>query len=818
MGAFVVAGFGDSTVADGNNTRGNDAMVAGVSVVPGAHHLVVMDGELAFAVTPDIVLRSHVAVSPGEWRAVAASFDGSVARLYVDGREVAASRATTLAAAPRIEFAPVTVIRPRAGALPEAAAPPAAPHFGGSLALFTLSPTALTPEVLRTLAGDKPNFSLITFNRIGAGWPFQEHAWRGLQEPQDPWTLPRARAPAAAKAAAAVTATAVAAAVPVAEVGPSPVSAARAVAMTPVGQGVSTIGGWDLAPAPSVSADGAELSRADYQGRNWYRAVVPGTVLTTLIARGVYPDPDYGLNNLSIPESLARQDYWYRSEFVAPAVLQGHDLLLKFNGINYAAQVWLNGRRLGDIRGAFMRGSFDVTGILLPGVANAIAVRISPPPHPGIPHEQSIAAGPGNNGGALALDGPTFIATEGWDWIPGIRDRNTGIWQSVELVATGTLRIRDPHVVTHLPLPRIDTADVTLVVPIQNARSTAVTATVMARFEGVRVEKRVTLAPGVTDVTLAAAEFPQLHLAAPRLWWPNGYGSPELYSLQIDVSDGQTVSDSTSLRFGIRELSYELSLFDHEGRLRRVEVDPTLGSMQGERLVDVRHEAIKRTPRGWAESLTAAGENSPAVRAVPTESLTPYLAIRVNGVPIAARGGVLRREEGQRAIARADEPAGLPARRGEYHAGGPASAHAPQPRHLSRQSAARGARRPRRRAGRFGHHAGGAAAAGAGAGARGFGAGEADSGGLPWRNHIGQRVLAEPGRCRTAAAQYLGAPAGRDDRAAGGGRRRRGGPGRAGRRGWARGRDTHQHGQCAGAQCQDHHAGRRRPARAAGLL
>ena len=65
-----------------------------------------------------------------------------------------------------------------------------------------------------------------------------------------------------------------------------------------------------------------------------------------------------------------------------------------------------------------MRGSFDVTGILLPGVANAIAVRISPPPHPGIPHEQSIAAGPGNNGGALALDGPTFIATEGWDWIP----------------------------------------------------------------------------------------------------------------------------------------------------------------------------------------------------------------------------------------------------------------------------------------------------------------------------------------------------------------------------------------------------------------
>jgi hypothetical protein len=42
---------------------------------------------------------------------------------------------------------------------------------------------------------------------------------------------------------------------------------------------------------------------------------VPGTVLTTLVDRGVYPDPTIGLNNMAIPESLSRQDYWYRSEF-----------------------------------------------------------------------------------------------------------------------------------------------------------------------------------------------------------------------------------------------------------------------------------------------------------------------------------------------------------------------------------------------------------------------------------------------------------------------------------------------------------------------
>ena len=74
--------------------------------------------------------------------------------------------------------------------------------------------------------------------------------------------------------------------------------------------------------------------------------------------------------------------------------------------------------------------------MLKPGQTNVLAVRVSPPPHPGIPHEQSILGGPGENGGMMCLDGPTFVATEGWDWIPAIRDRDTGIWQPVTLTAT----------------------------------------------------------------------------------------------------------------------------------------------------------------------------------------------------------------------------------------------------------------------------------------------------------------------------------------------------------------------------------------------
>ena len=238
-----------------------------------------------------------------------------------------------------------------------------------------------------------------------------------------------------------------------------------------------------MAAAPDVDASAQAISTVGYGVDHWYRAVVPGTVLTTLIAAGVYPDPDYGLNNMAIPESLNRQDYWYRSQFDLPADLKNRELTLTFKGINYAAEVWLNGTRLGDIHGAFVRGIFDVTSLLRVGSRNVLAVRVSPPPHPGIPHEQSIAAGPGENGGNLAIDGPTFVASEGWDWIPAIRDRNTGLWQGVELAASGMVRILDPQVVTKLPLPRLDSADVSIQVPLENRSATPLRGTIKAQFE-----------------------------------------------------------------------------------------------------------------------------------------------------------------------------------------------------------------------------------------------------------------------------------------------------------------------------------------------
>jgi hypothetical protein len=603
--------------------------------------LSLQDGKIALRLGGKQQLSTTQSPDLTQWHAVAATYDGTTARLYVDGRENAAQPVTTSRAAPLLTLAPTvpalalapdtasaatappespeSPASPAATASPAVPVPPAAPaahHFGGSLARFTLHSTALTANEIATLYANGPNFDLIVFNHVGAGWPWQVHAWRGLLEPQDPWTLPHAKTPPST---------------PVASPPPQ-----LKQTLTPASRNVWTIGGWKLVEASKVTATPAEVSQASFQDDSWYPAVVPGTVLTTLIARGVYPDPDYGLNNLAIPERLARQEYWYRTSFDAPADLARRQLTLTFKGVNYQAVIWVNGKRAGMMKGAFIRGVFDVTGLLRLGQRNAIAVRVSPPPHPGIPHEESIVAGPGENGGNLAIDGPTFVAAEGWDWIPGIRDRNTGIWQKVQLEASGQVRILDPHVVTDLPLPRTDEALITIAVPLMNSHPTPAMATVEARFEGVSVRKTLQVPPGESEVRLDPMEFPQLKVRNPRLWWPNGYGRPELYDLTLTVDDDHEPSDSRQLRFGIRKLTYELSLFDHLGHLRRVEVDPTAAS---EPLIDTRHEAIKQTPDGWAESLTSAGETSPAVHDVPAQSLSPYLVIRVNGVPIAARGG-----------------------------------------------------------------------------------------------------------------------------------------------------------------------------------
>ncbi len=298
--------------------------------------------------------------------------------------------------------------------------------------------------------------------------------------------------------------------------------------------------GWQMQDSAKVpekgTGAGARISRTAYKPKGWYDAVVPGTVLTTLVKNGVYPEPLYGENNRPdrIPESLNRTSYWYRTEVEAPAAYRGRHVWLNLEGINFSAEVWTNGTYLGTMRGAFKRGIFDISPYVKAGQKIAIAVLVKPQPHPGNPYEHTIANGMVTNGGITAIDGPTFLCTIGWDWLPGIRDRDSGIWNKVYLSSTGPVVVKDPLVTTDLPLPRTDSADVAISATIENITDQPQTGTFHADFGDVVVDKDVQLGPKESKkVSLEPKEFAALHMLNPKLWWPNGYGPQNLYSLHL---------------------------------------------------------------------------------------------------------------------------------------------------------------------------------------------------------------------------------------------------------------------------------------------
>ncbi len=324
-------------------------------------------------------------------------------------------------------------------------------------------------------------------------------------------------------------------------------------------QPVSMDTGWQLQDAAKISGDGAAVSASSFKPQGWYAATVPGTVLTSLVKNGVYPEPLYGENNRpdKIPDSLSRMPFWYRTVVKVPKSYAGKHVWLNFEGINFSAQIWVNGRQVGAMKGAFSRGIFDISADVKPGKSAVLAVMVSPQPHPGDPHEHTIRNGMGPNGGITAIDGPTFLSTIGWDWLPAIRDRNTGIWQRVFLSASGPVVVKYPLVTTDLPLPKTDSADVAVKARVENVSDVAQKGVLKGSFGDVSFEQSVEIAPHSSQmVSFDAKSTASLHISNPKLWWPNGYGPQNLYDLHLSFEVDGKVSDSREVSFGIRKFSY----------------------------------------------------------------------------------------------------------------------------------------------------------------------------------------------------------------------------------------------------------------------
>ena len=331
-------------------------------------------------------------------------------------------------------------------------------------------------------------------------------------------------------------------------------------------------GSWEVNSSTNVSEAGEQISTSDYHlSDKWMEAVVPGSLLDSYVKAGTYPDPYVGINNkvsfdqngavnggmipdASIPESVFTKPHWYRTLFTTPSDFSGKTVWLKFAGINWKATVFLNGKKLGEITGAFQRGIFNVTDLLQSG-SNALAVRIDPPVVPGTPKNWGCG-GDGIKFPSIGLTPATIYQTIGWNFtlLDGAHDRNMGILRDVSLYATGPVYIRDSFMSTE-GVPTKEQANLNFKTILVNASDKEQTGTLSVAFADQKASQSVTLAPHESrEVSMSWQKFPELVVKNPKLWWPAGFGDQSLYPMTVSFSPSSGTSTEVTKNFGIRSI------------------------------------------------------------------------------------------------------------------------------------------------------------------------------------------------------------------------------------------------------------------------
>ena len=309
--------------------------------------------------------------------------------------------------------------------------------------------------------------------------------------------------------------------------------------------------GWQIAASAACPHSAGAISTPGFDSAGWHRTTVPATVMAALVRDGTYAEPFAGRNLETIDTAQFRQPWWYRTEFTADDAAAASHVRLVLEGVNYSAEVWLNGQQIAgptEVVGAFRTFGIDVSGRVRAGV-NALAVKVFPPK----PGDFTIG----------------FV-----DWNPKPPDNNMGLWRPVKLRVSGPVALDEVFVQPYLD-PSLASAALAISALLTNRSASRVEAALAGAVEQVRFVKRVVLAAGERrKVTLSAMEFPQLRLEKPRLWWPNNLGDPNLYRLELTVSADGQVSDREETAFGVRSVSDYVN--EHGYRGYRINGKPLL--------------------------------------------------------------------------------------------------------------------------------------------------------------------------------------------------------------------------------------------------
>ncbi len=301
---------------------------------------------------------------------------------------------------------------------------------------------------------------------------------------------------------------------------------------------------WRMQSSLTDSATGAQVSQKNFPVNNWYKITVPSTIIAGLLANNEYNfDPFYGKNFEKLADKRLDHPWWFRKEFTLPASEKNKTVVLKLHGINYKANVWMNGILIADssyIKGPFRMIELDITRHINYTGANVLAIEILRP------------FNPNKRDGDLAIDYA--------DWIHYPPDYNGGIVNNLEIKTYDQVGIRYPLVTTKFDLPSLDVAHLQVDAEVINYTDKEKDAVVKGKInDDIQFQQKIHLLPNEKkEVSFRSADYPQLNIKKPRIWWPWQYGEPQLNRIEISAITNENVSHTIAENFGIREISSKL--------------------------------------------------------------------------------------------------------------------------------------------------------------------------------------------------------------------------------------------------------------------
>ena len=300
---------------------------------------------------------------------------------------------------------------------------------------------------------------------------------------------------------------------------------------------------WKLQSSEKINSDGLDISKVSFETDSWFNAEVPSTIMQTLVNNGVHSDPYFGMNLKEISEEPFLKSWWYRKEFDLTDEEIERYITLFFDGVNYKANVWLNGVLIADkdeIYGTYRQFQVGIGANVNSG-ANALAIEVFKP----ILGEFSIG----------------FV-----DWNPPPPDQNMGIFRDVRIEFCDDVSIDIPFVETKVNLETLEEASLSVTAELVNHSKKAISGILNCKIENIEISKSVQLNPKERrTIELSSSDYSQLIISEPRLWWPSNMGDANLYELNLSFSVDEKISDKKNITFGIREVEDYVNEGGHKG-------------------------------------------------------------------------------------------------------------------------------------------------------------------------------------------------------------------------------------------------------------